>query len=157
MKYHHLTAEERSQIYALKSKEYTQSAIAEFLGVHKSTISRELKRNTGERGYRPKQAQERADKRQQQAHHLAKRGKMTPEHVAYIEHKLRTQQWSPEQISGELQANSSYISHETLYRHIWADKDFGGDLYKHLRHKAKAYCRRSAKNAGGAVFLNVWV
>lgn len=73
---------------------------------------------------------------------------MTPEHVAYIEDKLRTEQWSPEQLSGVLLANKIFISHETIYRHIWSNKKAGGDLYKHLRHKAKPYCRRSAKNAG---------
>jgi len=51
-----LTSEQRYQIYALLKAEHTQSEIAEAVGVHKSTISRELKRNTGGRGYRPIQA-----------------------------------------------------------------------------------------------------
>jgi len=54
--YTQLTREERYQIYALKQAGHRQSEIAEMLGRHKSTISRELRRNRGLRGYRPKQA-----------------------------------------------------------------------------------------------------
>jgi IS30 family transposase len=54
--YHRLTEGERNQVYALKKAGLTQCAIADQICVNKSTISRELKRNTGLRGYRPKQA-----------------------------------------------------------------------------------------------------
>ena len=54
--YPRLTEGQRNQLYALKKAGFTQSAISAQIGVHKSTISRELKRNTGLRGYRPKQA-----------------------------------------------------------------------------------------------------
>ena len=62
--YAQLTQEQRCQIYAFKKAGSTQSAIAQELKVHKSTISRELRRNTGQRNYRPKQAQELANSRQ---------------------------------------------------------------------------------------------
>ena len=55
--YTQLTQEERYQIHILKRAGHTQSEIAEMLGRHKATISRELARNTGLSGYRPKQAQ----------------------------------------------------------------------------------------------------
>ena len=58
--YTQLTQEERYQIYILKQAEYNQAQIAEMLERDKSTISRELRRNRGLRGYRPRQA-----------HHLA--------------------------------------------------------------------------------------
>ena len=58
--YHRLAEGQRNQVYALKKDGLTQRAIADQICVNKSTISRELKRNTGLRGYRPKQA-----------HHLA--------------------------------------------------------------------------------------
>ncbi len=60
MSYTQLTQEERYQIYILKKAEYSQAEIAELLDRDKSTISRELRRNRGLKGYRP-----------QQAHHLA--------------------------------------------------------------------------------------
>jgi len=49
--YHHLTSEERCQIYALMESGLSQAAIARQLGVHRSTIKRELDRNTGARSY----------------------------------------------------------------------------------------------------------
>ena len=48
--YHRLTEGERNQVYALKKAGLTQRAIADHIGVHKSTICRELQRNTGLRG-----------------------------------------------------------------------------------------------------------
>ena len=64
--YHRLTEVERNQVYALKKAGLTQCAIAEQICVNKSMISRELKRNTGLRGYRPKQAHRLACARQSQ-------------------------------------------------------------------------------------------
>ena len=54
--YQQLTQEQRYQIYALKKMGHNQTEIDNCIGVDKSTISRELKRNHGQRGYRPKQA-----------------------------------------------------------------------------------------------------
>ena len=51
--YSQLTSEQRYQIYALLKNQHSQSEIAAKIGVHKSTVSRELRRNTGRRGYRP--------------------------------------------------------------------------------------------------------
>ena len=58
--YAKLTQIQRYQIDALLKMGHSQSEIARGLGVHKSTISREMQRNTGKRGYRPKQAQQKA-------------------------------------------------------------------------------------------------
>ena len=55
--YTQLTEDQRYQIYEDRTLGLTQKEIAQKLGVHRSTISRELKRNTGLRGYRPRQAQ----------------------------------------------------------------------------------------------------
>ena len=54
--YHRLTEGQRNQVYALKKAGLKQHTIVDQIGVNKSTISREFKRNTGLRGYRPKQA-----------------------------------------------------------------------------------------------------
>jgi len=55
--YKQLTYEQRCQIYALKSTGKSQHVIAQEMDINQSSVSRELKRNTGQRGYRFKQAQ----------------------------------------------------------------------------------------------------
>ena len=54
--YKQLTQEQRYFIYQLNKIDFNQTEIASEIGVNKSTVSRELKRNTGGKGYRPKQA-----------------------------------------------------------------------------------------------------
>jgi transposase, IS30 family len=145
--YSHLTYESRCQIYALKQGGASSADIAAQLGVHKSTINREINRNSGERGYRFKQAQELAEVRR----HQANRGptKMLDEYVAIIEEKLINEQWSPEQISGWMKLNLGHsLSHETIYEHIRRDKKQGGNLYKNLRHGGKKYRKDKNRPAG---------
>lgn len=132
--YKQLTSEQRYQISALKKIGYGSSKIAKELEVHKSTISRELSRNMGERGYRPKQANEKAIERRTNAttrkHILAKTWEV-------VEEKLR-QDWSPEQVSGWLEKHQEIrISHEWIYQYILTEKQAGGDLYTHLRQHGK--------------------
>jgi len=128
MSYTQLTQEQRYQIYALKQVEQANKRIAEILGVHASTVSRELKRNLGKRGYRPKQADQKAQKRK----HGAKR-RIESETWEYVEQKVK-REWSPEQVSGRLRSHHGIqISHEWIYQYILADKETGGYLYKHLR------------------------
>ena len=131
--YRQLTDEDRIEIYAMKQAGKPQNQIAAALGVHPSTISRELARNTGLRGYRPKQAQQKALVRRFTAR---KAVKMTPDTVDYIECRLR-QEHSPEQIAERMKCESTWlgprVSHERIYQHIWQDKAQGGLLYKHLR------------------------
>lgn len=64
MKYHRLTQEQRYQIYALSKEGLSQEAIGKNIGKDKSTISRELRRNKGLKGYRPKQAHSKAQTRE---------------------------------------------------------------------------------------------
>jgi len=94
--YHQLTQPQRYQIYVLWKTKHTLAAIADVIGVHKSSISRELKRNRGQRGYRPQQAHELATARRQKAV-----PRLTTEVWNIVESLLR-QDWSPEQISGRL-------------------------------------------------------
>ena len=97
MSYTQLTREQRYQIYALKKAGHNRTAIARNLGVHKTTVARELVRNLGERGYRPKQADELAQERRQQR----VKPRIQPETWRQVAHLL-SQQWSPAQISGRL-------------------------------------------------------
>jgi IS30 family transposase len=117
--YKQLTYELRCQIYALKKTGMSQNKMAKQLNISQSTISRELSRNTGKRGYRIKQAQARSDKRRLAA---CKAIKMTADLIALIDSKINLE-WSPEQISGWLKEEQDIlISHETIYLHIWFDK-----------------------------------
>jgi len=58
MSYKHLSQTERYQIHALLKAKLTYSQISDILGRHRSTISREISRNAGRRGYRPRQAEQ---------------------------------------------------------------------------------------------------
>lgn len=131
--YTQLTQEQRYQIKALLKMEHTQTEISSVLDVHRSTISRELRRNQGRRGYRPKQAHEKAMRRRQ---HKA-RTMIRAETWELIERKL-SMDWSPEQISGWLKRHDQQaVSHERIYQYVYADKRIGGELYKHLRCQKK--------------------
>ena len=130
--YTQLTQEQRYQIYALKKAGHKQMEIANVVGIHKSTISRELRRNQGQRGYRPKQAQGFAIERQQRT-----RSRIQPQTWELIAEKLRTD-WSPEQISGWMRRNEhESVSHEWIYQYVLSDKRAGGDLHTHLRCQKK--------------------
>jgi IS30 family transposase len=130
--YRQLTQGQRYQIYALKQTGHTLSEIAEVIGVHKSTVCRELKRNRGQRGYRPQQAQSLAMERRQKGV-----PRITAERWVGVERLLR-QDWSPEQISGRLKKEQRIcLSHEWIYQYVLEDKQAGGDLYRHLRCQKK--------------------
>lgn len=139
--YQQLTYEQRCQIEALKKSGLTQQAIASVVDVDQSTISRELSRNTGERGYRHRQAQRKAIERRRAT---VKAHKMTAEMIDEIEDKIY-QKWSPAQISGWLDVEeATSISHERIYQHVWSDKAAGGRLYTFLRRRAKRYQPRGS-------------
>ena len=143
--YSQLTPDQRYIIKSMLKIGYNQSEIAQVIGVHKSTISRELIRNRGGRGYRPKQASRFAKHRRQ--------GKVRP-HIdgstwAYVE-QLICKEWSPEQISGWMKKNMDIaISHEWIYQHIFKDKLVGGSLHLHLRCKQKGKKRYGSYDRRG--------
>ncbi len=145
--YTQLTREQRYQIYALKKMGHDQTQIAKCLGVNKSTISREFGRNQGQRGYRPKQAHKKAQRRR-----VGKAQKrLKAETWAQVEEKLRLD-WSPEQISGWLKENElDPVSHESIYQYIYADKRAGGDLHRHLRCQKKYRKRQGGKDRRGQI------
>jgi IS30 family transposase len=148
--YKQLTYEQRCQIYALSKTGMSQNKIAKQLKVSQSTISREFSRNTGKRGYRFKQAQASTDTRRLSA---CKAIKMTTTTIELIESKIN-EKWSPEQVSGWLREDQGIgISYETIYQHIWSDKQRGGHLFKHLRRKGKAYQSRSKDKQAGRGFI----
>ncbi|HCP32521.1 TPA: IS30 family transposase [Candidatus Acetothermia bacterium] len=117
------------------------------LGRHKSTISREVSRNRGMRGYRPRQAHRLALER--------RKAKMRPRFGGSMWTKvelLLQMDWSPQQISGRLMAEEGIrISHEHIYQYIYADKRAGGDLYRHLRCKKKRRKRYGSYDRRGVI------
>jgi IS30 family transposase len=129
MSYTQLAREQRYQIYALKKAGHNQYQSAAVIGCHKSTISRELGRNSGRKGYYPKLASEQARARRRRSHC----SRITAQTWQTIERYLR-QDWSPEQIHGRLQRNKRpSVSHERIYQYVYADKRGGGTLHRHLR------------------------
>ncbi len=132
--YHQLAQGQRYQIYAWKKAGWTQREIALELGVHPSTVCRELRRNTGGRGYRPRQAHAWATTRQQQR---ARRPRIDSDSWSTVEEQLRDD-WSPQQIARRLKAQACVsVSHESIYQHIYRDKRQGGVLFQFLRCQKK--------------------
>ena len=141
MKYRQLTLEKRYQISALNKLGKNQTFIANKIGVHKSTVSRELSRNSL------------AKYSAEAAHVIARiRHKKKPRKIRltqaikiYIGQKLK-EHWSPQQISGRLHVDKNlFISHETIYQYIYKNLRQGGTLYKNLRHQNKKYTKRSSQ------------
>ena len=141
--YKQLTSEQRYTISVLLQNRTKQKEIAKAINVSPSTVSREIRRNSGvRRHYNWETAQANAvqTKRKKPGNHSINKDVMEE-----AKHLLVTEQWSTEQISGVLAKDGKYISHETIYRMIRKDKAEGGTLYKHCRHKLK----RRARPVGG--------
>lgn len=143
MEYSQLTLDDRINIYLGLQQNFSLQKIAENLGKDKSTISREIKRNSGKKGYRYKQAHQFTLTRKMNTKKFIR---LKPSLQRLIVRKLE-KDWSPEQISGWLEENGyTKISHETIYRIIYIDRELGGNLYKHLRHSNRK--RRKSYGSG---------
>lgn len=146
MRYRQITQEERYRIHYHRRQGLCAAEIARELGRHRSTISRELARNLHHPDYPcylPDIAQEHANGRRSRSRRGPQFG---PAAWRLVRRYLRLD-WSPEQISLVLGHYSIlYISHETIYRHIWRDKRRGGLLYRHLRQSPKHRRKRYRAN-----------
>ena len=132
MNYKHLTQEEQYQIYAFKKAGVKPGKIAEVLERSGSTISRELSRNRGKRGYRPKQAQTLSEAR------WALNARRIDEATWTFAQERLLEQWSPEQISGH-----AAISPGTVYQRIYADKRAGGKKQPLVQLNGSNLCSQS--------------
>jgi len=131
---------------------HMQRDIAVSLGVHKSTISREIQRNTGKKGYRPKQANKKALERRKRAQTRIR------ESDWHLIESLIKLDWSPEQISLYLNEEQlRQVSHEWIYQHIYQDKRMGGELWKHLRCQKKRRKRYGSYEKRGQIPERVWI
>lgn len=143
-KYAQLTSNERYTIGQLKKQGFSYIEIANTLGRHRSTIHREVNRNSCWRtdgAYRPSKANERAVSRRKNSR---RNGHYTESDYALVVELLK-KLWSPEQISGYIRRHRLLdrgISHETIYLYIWRDRANGGDLWKYLRQSSKQRRKR---------------
>lgn len=141
MTYRQLTEEERYTIAGHRRAGLNNVAIAKDLGRHRSTIWREVKRNSSklDGGYRAERAQENTNGRRSRS----RRNRRFEPWEWRLVRDLLAQQWSPEQISGRLREDGKVsVSHETIYQYIWRDKRRGGELYKELRLRPKKLRKR---------------
>ncbi len=140
--YRQLTSEERYALSALRKQGCSRAEIARTLRRHRSTICREVRRNSKDRTgrvYRPALADDLARWRRSRSR---RNQRFTDEDWDVVIKHLRME-WSPEQISGRLSKDGSLcISHETIYRYIWRDKHRGGSRYKLLRQAGKKRRKR---------------
>jgi transposase, IS30 family len=140
-KYKQLTKDQRLKLEALHKRGISPRQIAIDLGVHHSTVYREIKRNQSKRGcYNANSAQQYCTIRKER---FSYHRKLTPAMESFIIEKLQKEQWSPEQIHGYCKTHGIVmVSHERIYQFIYQDKVKGGLLYKHLRIYSKPYRRR---------------
>lgn len=119
------------------------NSIARAIGVHPSTVAREIKRNSGKNGqYFPEHAEELAMDR---AERLPGNRKTPDWIVRKVVDRIVTEEWSPRQISGWLANQGISLSHETIYKLIREDES--GVLRQHCRHRMKHLKRRIGADA----------
>jgi len=141
MQYEHLSTEERHTIAAMRGQYVRMEEIARQLGRHRSTLYREVKRNASvhDGGYRATHAVWKAGGRKKRSRRNLHFGTRDFEPVeAMVRGEL-----SPEQIVGRRRLlGQAVMSHETIYKWIWADKKHGGTLWRHLRGARKQKRKR---------------
>jgi len=171
MSYRQLTPEERYQIQVMLRAHLSYADIARELGRHRSTISREVKRNSASRNVEDvkvtKSGQLRIEHtrvtlayqarnaiywaRQRRVAKGAACRKLQGGLKDLVEQKLKMG-WSPEQICGRLRHElGTVLSHETIYQHVLRDAKQRGILryclrysgYKHHRFKKSKAAERA--------------
>lgn len=134
MKYRQLTEGIRYQIALLVGEAISLTEISKRVGVNKSTISREVRRNRTTGAYSAAEAQRLSDTRRR----TATKRFISPDTAFYVVTGLGWK-WSPEQISAVCKRIGSPVSHEWIYQYVQADKARGGELYRHLRQSKRRY------------------
>lgn len=159
--YKQLTLKQRYQIQCLLQAGFTQIKTASIVGVHRSTISRELKRNVPKRGrtanhYVAEHAQLKTKARHAIKH---KQVLLTEALKERIESLLKHEKWSPELIAKRLALNGEHcVSHETIYKWIWDCKHSNHrkhraykKIYEYLKHNGRRQKRKNTKDKRGAI------
>jgi len=144
--YCRLCAEDRKVIHNMSQGGSSQTEIGQAIGFTQGTISKELSRNKGKRGYRSAQAHRVACERQ--AGKRARPQVVTGVIKDHVDARLLLKH-SPDQISGAMALDGLQVSHESIYRYIDVDKKQGGDLWRELRINGKRRYRRRSKVGRG--------
>lgn len=160
-KYKQLTVEQRYQIEAFIQAGFNQTKIANQLGVHRSTICRELKRSIPKRGrgsgkYCASNAERKTRNRHKEKH---KKVLLTFDLKRVIFDKMTLDKWSPELISKRWKLEGkTTVSHETIYKWIWESKHTNKKenrpfktLYRELKHGKRRQKRGNIKDTRGAI------
>lgn len=144
MAYKRVTEEERRLIYRWRREGIGIREIARRLFRSAGSISRELARNQGKKGYRWQQAH-------RKAHERAKRPgprRFTPAICQDAEKRLRAG-WTPEIISARARLEGRpWVCKETIYKHVYADAQAGGDLWRALPRAHRKRRRRCPRQEG---------
>ena len=147
-----LTEGQRYKLQAYLQAGIKKDEIAHLLGIHRSTLYRELCRNKWNPtdSYDADYAQYRYERRKEQR---IRPQKFTMCVKARAEAMLVQLNYSPEQIVGRCKGlGFPMVSVERLYQWIWDDKRKGGDLYRSLRRKGRKHGKRgSAHNSRGCI------
>jgi IS30 family transposase len=151
-KYNHISRTQRIELATLHRNGYSVNQISKQLKLHRSTVYRELKRNSRPRGsYEAYYANNLSEIRKER---FAKNRKFTSKMIILIKEKLENQQWSPEQINGYcIQNNIPMVSHERIYQYIYREKENGGKLFEHLRTGKKKYKKRYGKHKNRKIII----
>jgi len=160
-KYNQLSLEQRYQIQALLKVGKTYTAIAEIIGVHKSTISREIKRNVPKRGIGANKYDASEAMRKAQLRHYNK-----PKHCVFTDAMktqivkwMKIERWTPELISAKSpELGIEMVSHETIYQWIWDMKKSNRRedlqfkcIYRYLKHGKRRQKRGRIRDSRGVI------
>ncbi|MDE3247368.1 MAG: IS30 family transposase [Bacteroidota bacterium] len=160
-KYNQLTLEQRYKIEALRDNGSSCTAIAELIGVHKSTISRELRRNALRKGIGCSlYVATRADLKAKLRHRAkTKQLKFTAELKMEAKEMMTVSRYSPELVAAKWRKDGvNGVSHETIYKFVWyckhTNKRENSDyksLHKSLRHGRRRQKRGNYKDSRGLI------
>jgi len=140
-----MTYVEREQLKRWKQEKMSHAQIARLLGRSPSTISRELKRNSGQKGYRPKQAQSKAEQRACRSGPRVWTDAMWEE----VREKMQNWQWTPEIISERARKEGRrFVCKESIYQRLYVEAREGGELWKHLPRAGRKRRRRCPRREG---------
>jgi len=152
MSFKHLSTTERSEIYKLRvTDQLSMSEIGRRMNRDKSTISRELSRNTDERQgvYLPDTAEVKMKSRREKA--KVKFQRISATTITEIKQRLE-QHHSPEQIAGRMKLEGvGKISYETIYLMIYANHQEMGICQQYLRQKQKRRRRKGRNQKRGGI------
>lgn len=150
----HLTIGQRYYISACLQSGKSISETARLVGVHRSTVWREIHRNQDKRNgaYKPELAQKKYKDRIRSRNHYVRFTDALKVQVNI----LLTKDYSPEQVTGFMRSRGlETVSHETIYQYVWADKKHGDKkLYTHLRRRGRHNKKRGSLTNGRGYIKN---